>query len=120
MASPDASWLFVLTDGANKSDASAFLPSIVEGQNVAFLFNTSDSMINESTPNLLSCMARTVLDTYARSLYGALRAEEERYFQTTEEEWIRSRPSGGDRNNNVFRSFKVKRWMILLSLSSFE
>jgi hypothetical protein len=119
MASTDASWLFVLTDGANKNDASAFLPSIVEGQNTAFLFNTSGSMV-ESTPNLLSCTARTVLDTYARSLYGVVRAEEERYLQTTEEEWLRSRPSGGDRNNNVFRSFKVKRWMIFLSLSSFE
>lgn len=104
----DSSWLFLLTDEANESQPSVFLSSIGQGHNAAFLFNTSSTTSSSmSRMEQLSCLARVLFELYSRTLYQVIRAEEERYFKTNEEQWLSSKPSTSDRNNEAFRVFQV-------------
>lgn len=112
LTNPEASWLFLLTDEANTTDPSVFLPLTGEGNNLAFLFNTSSPM--QDTINKRSCLAQTAFNMYAQSLAQVIREEETRYFQSTEDEWSRTKPSSGDRHNKVFNAFKVMNLINLI------
>ena len=112
MVNPYSQWLFLLTD--SQSDTSIFLPTIDDGQNVSFMFNLTDSDILNATAsspqrqsNNLTCYATNLLDTYIKALHQVIRAEEARYFQTTEDDWKRSKPRPGDRSNEVYKTLKV-------------
>lgn len=89
-------------------DPSIFLPTVDDGQNVAFLFNASNPVeSNEASRDNLRCIIRTVLKLYIDALHQIIRAEETRYFQTTEDDWSRSKPSADDRTNEVYRAVQV-------------
>lgn len=102
MVNPYSQWLFVITD---ETDPSIFLPTIDDGQNISFLYNTSKAT-NSSThvQQNLTCYASTLFDVYVKALHQVIRAEETQYFQTTEDDWSRSKPSAGDRSNEVYRT----------------
>ena len=103
MVDPNSQWLFLITD---QMDPSIFLPTIDDGQNVAFLFNTSSTDVIGDRDNI-KCVTRTILKLYIDTLHQVIRAEEARYFQTTEDDWSRSKPSANDRNNEVYKGVQV-------------
>lgn len=105
LVDPNSQWLFLITD---QTDASIFLPTVNDGENVAFLFNTSstEDLAEEQRDNM-KCVIRIILKLYIDTLHQVIRAEETRYFQTTEDDWNRSKPSATDRNNEVYRGIKV-------------
>lgn len=120
MVNPYSQWLFLLTD--SQSDTSIFLPTIDDGQNVSFMFNISDydmgntNSSSKRQPSNLTCYANSILDTYITALHQVIRAEETRYFQTTEEDWKRSKPRPGDRSNEVYKTLKVSSLMLVVIL----
>lgn len=105
LVNTDSQWLFLLTDTPNTTDVSAFLPNYAEGQNIAFIFNTSDS--STLSQNNFNCFIKKLFQLYVNTVHATLRSEETRYFQSTEDEWKRSKPSVNDRNNNFVQNFKV-------------
>lgn len=88
-------------------DPSIFLPTIDDGQNVAFLFNSSSSTGFIGERDIIKCVVRTILKLYIDTLHQVIRAEEARYFQTTEDDWSRSKPSASDRSNEVYSGIQV-------------
>lgn len=110
MVNPYAQWLFLITD---QTDVSIFLPTVDDGQNISFMYNASETETNSSSSsgtqnnNTLTCYTSTLLQTYMQALHQVIRTEETRYFQTTEDDWSRSKPSAGDRANEVYRTIQV-------------
>lgn len=112
MVTSKAQWLFLLTDKGGEPDPSVFLSNYEDGQNLAFLFNTSTAEEREkqrpdSQENNINCMISSILEIYVEALHQVIRTEETRYYQTTETDWARNKPSPGDRSNEVFRTFQV-------------
>lgn len=116
MVSPYSQWLFLITDQTD-TDPSIFLPTVEDGQNVAFLYNNSDPVTANVTrvgdQNNLKCVTSAMIETYVLALHQVIRAEETRYFQTTEDDWSRSKPSTRDRSNEIYRTLKVCAFSIL-------
>lgn len=109
MVNPYSQWLFLVTDSI---DPSIFLPTVEDGQNISFLYNASEAGASDSTSskdeqNDLSCYSYRLLEAYVNALHQVIRSEETRYFQTTEDDWSRSKPSAGDRRNDVFQTLQV-------------
>ena len=114
MTDQNAQWLFLMTDIEGEADPAVFLSTYDDGQNVAFLFNVSTTdgrnKVNPAAnENSLSCIVSAVIRLYVDALHQAIRAEETRYYQTTETDWVRKKPSAGDRSNEIFRAFKVNK-----------
>ncbi|XP_032780449.2 ionotropic receptor 93a [Daphnia magna] len=108
MVNPYSQWLFLVTDSI---DPSIFLPTVEDGQNISFLYNASEAGASDSTSskdeqNNLSCYSSRLLEAYVNALHQVIRSEETRYFQTTEDDWSRSKPSAGDRRNDVFQTLQ--------------
>ena len=107
-----AQWLFILTDIEGKADPSAFASVYEDGQNLSFMYNIStiEEGLNEPDimkENSIYCLAKALLEVQMAALHQTIRTEETRYFQTTETDWIKAKPSAGGRSNDVFRVFKV-------------
>ncbi len=113
LVNPYSRWLFLITDS---TDPAIFLPNVDEGQNISFLYNISDveTSVNASSPseraNDLPCYTSNLLQVYVKALHQVIREEETHYFQTTEDDWNRSKPSAGDRRNNIFQTLQVNRF----------
>ncbi|EFX89958.1 hypothetical protein DAPPUDRAFT_309629 [Daphnia pulex] len=109
LVNPYSQWLFLITDS---TDPAIFLPNVEDGQNISFLYNISDiettANANSSSErvNDLPCYTSNLLQVYVKALHQLIREEETHYFQTTEDDWIRSKPSAGDRRNNIFRTLQ--------------
>lgn len=110
MVNPYSQWLFLITDS---TDPSIFLPTVDDGQNISFLYNTSNYETSGNTnssserSNDLQCYTSTILQVYVKALHQVIREEETRYFQTTEDDWSRSKPSAGDRRNSIYQTLQV-------------
>lgn len=108
-----AQWLFLLTDTDGLADPSAFSSVYEDGQNLSFMYNTStvEEMLKQPEnmqENSIYCLAKSLLQVQMAALHQVIRTEETRYFQTTETDWIKAKPSAGGRSNDVFRVFKVR------------
>ena len=111
MVNPYSQWLFLIT---GESDPSIFLPVVDDGENVSFMYNTTGENGRPNTTSALarqdiSCYTSVLLDVYIQALHQVLRAEETRYFQTTEDDWSRTKPSAGDRSNEVYKTLNVEK-----------
>ena len=93
MLNYQAQWLCLLTDNDGVGDPNLFIPTVEDGQNLSFLYNTSiqgkldndgdliegNTDINEP-PNTLNCYAEALLHTYVTALHQVIRSEEVRRF----------------------------------------
>lgn len=120
---PYSQWLFLITDS---TDPAIFLPNVDDGQNISFLYNISDfdTSVNTSSPaervNDLQCFTSNLLQVYVKALHQVIREEETHYFQTTEDDWSRSKPSAGDRRNNIYRTLQVLNIFLHISRPRFQ
>jgi hypothetical protein len=122
MLNYQSQWLFLLTDNDGLGDPNLFIPTVEDGQNLSFLYNsTIQGKIDEEgdlvegntdvieKPNTLNCFAEGLLNTYIMALHQVIRAEEARYFITGENEWARTKPSARGRTNDAYQTMRVSR-----------
>lgn len=95
-----------MTDDPNIADTRIFIPIVNDGQNLAFLFNTSS--VTEQKTELWECFLTQLIKLCIESAYEVIKAEETTYFQTfaTEDGYS---PSISNRNNDIFKTLKVTR-----------
>jgi hypothetical protein len=117
LVNPYSQWLVLITDS---TDPTIFLPNVEDGQNIYFLYNifdietTANANSSSERVNDLPCYTSNLLQVYMKALHQVIREEETHYFQTTEDDWNRSKPSAGDRRNNIFRTLQVNRFFHIL------
>lgn len=122
MLNYQSQWLLLLTDNDGLGDPNLFIPTVEDGQNLSFLYNsTIQGKIDEEgdlvegntdvieKPNTLNCFAEGLLNTYIMALHQVIRAEEARYFITGENEWARTKPSARGRTNDAYQTMRVSR-----------
>ena len=96
--------MFVLTDSPETTDTGTFVPIVVDGQNLAFLFNTSSAAGNKT--DLLECLLGDLINLTIKAAYDVIGAEEVEYYQTLASE-DGYKPSINDRNDNIYKKLKV-------------
>ena len=99
-------WLFVMMDDANVANPATFMSVVPADENVAFLFNTSDT--TNATQNELPCFVSAMLQSYINALHKIIRQEEADYFKLTAKQWLQWKPSDNERVGSVFYLLKVK------------
>ncbi|KAI5639496.1 ligand-gated ion channel domain-containing protein [Phthorimaea operculella] len=97
-----AQWLYVVSDtDARKGNLSSFLNALYEGENVAYIYN-----ITESSPDCkygLMCYCQEMMNAFISALDAAVQDEFEVASQVSDEEWEAIRPSKLQRRDMLLK-----------------
>ncbi|CAB0040639.1 unnamed protein product [Trichogramma brassicae] len=100
MVNPESQWLYVVTDASGReAKVSSFVDLLAEGDNVAFVHNTTQMSRDCNTG--LTCHLSELVRALALSLEQSLHAELELYERVTEEEFEVVRLSKAERQREI-------------------
>ena len=103
----DHQWLYVVTDTNRNSEMMPpELTNAKDGQNVAFLFNSSTVEEGNNCQGGLLCFTEELIRTFAAGLKDTLDAEMETYFSVTSEEWAMLKPKPLNRAQELTAKIK--------------
>ncbi|XP_068230877.1 ionotropic receptor 93a-like [Palaemon carinicauda] len=103
-------WLFVVPDTNALSYAmESYLANMVDGDNLAFIYNRSDSAPASPCEDGFECYMKLMVKQYGEELSAALQKELDLYFQVSEEEWEEVKPSPAQRASTIVMMMKKKQ-----------
>ncbi|XP_028174055.1 ionotropic receptor 93a-like [Ostrinia furnacalis] len=87
-----AQWLYVISDtDAQNGNLSSLINALYEGENVAFMYNITES--NPECKNGLMCYCQEMMNAFISALDAAVQDEFDVAAQVSDEEWEAIRPN---------------------------
>nr|CAI5831318.1 unnamed protein product [Callosobruchus analis] len=98
LVNTETQWLYVVSDtNARFHDMTTFRNMLREGENVAFVYNTSHA--GEECLDGRKCHIEELIMSFSKALFDAVKDEFEIASQVSEEEWEAIRPTKVERRN---------------------
>lgn len=96
MVNTDSKWLYIISDtDAHSGNLSYLAPLIGEGDNLAFIYNSTIS--NPECKSGYSCHSQEILRSFVLALSRIIREETAVYGKISDEEWETIRPTKQER-----------------------
>lgn len=90
MVNTESMWLYIVSDTTPKENLTSLIPLISEGENVAFIYNTTIDA--PECRSGYSCHAQELLRSFVLALSRIIREETAVYGKISDEEWETIRP----------------------------
>ncbi|KAF2354013.1 Ionotropic glutamate receptor L-glutamate and glycine-binding domain [Trinorchestia longiramus] len=105
-------WLFVVTDTNNQQDdMSPYMTTMVDGDNLAFVYNTSQANPTQPCEEDPLCVVRLAVELYATQFSVVLEEELEIYYKVSEEEWDDLKPTRAQRSEAIVSKIRTSKLM---------